>query len=424
MIARTQTSPQTSTTAPTAVQFAPPENSRTLARQVLKQLQDRICAALEHLDGVATFQEDAWERPGGGGGRTRVIQNGRVFEQGGVNFSEVWGDRLPAAILAQRPEAAGHGFYATGTSMVLHPRNPYVPTVHLNYRYFEAGPVWWFGGGADLTPYYPFAEDAVLFHQAHKRVCDAHDSRYYPVFKHWCDEYFYLKHRQEQRGIGGIFFDYLHSQGNLYGGPNPDGKASLYSQQAGPVNHSWDEIFAFVRDCGQAFLEAYIPIAKRRQVLDYGNRQRQFQLYRRGRYVEFNLIYDRGTIFGLQTNGRTESILMSLPPLTRWQYSYRPEPGSPEAQLYDEFLKPQDWIDWPLESTASSEPLAKVADSRLLRSRFYRELDALYHRFFDEAGAANLTDKAMTDLVQKLMRGRQFGLDMFSALEELTDFSE
>lgn len=322
----------------------PPQGARSRFRDYVQTLQENICSALEQLDGQASFQEDVWQRDGGGGGRTRVIRAGRVFEQGGVNFSEVWGDTLPPAILSQRPEAAGHDFYATGTSMVLHPRNPYVPTVHLNYRYFEAGPVWWFGGGIDLTPYYPLVEDVIHFHATIKRACDAHNPEFYPTFKHWCDEYFYLKHRQETRGVGGIFFDYLDNRGRLYSGPDLKGAAATYSQQVGPVSHSWDELFAFVQSCGNAFLPAYLPIAEQHCNRPYGDRERNFQLYRRGRYVEFNLVYDRGTVFGLQTQGRTESILMSLPPLVRWEYGYTPEPNTPEAELYETFLKPQDWV--------------------------------------------------------------------------------
>jgi coproporphyrinogen III oxidase len=320
-----------------------PENSRQRAKQFVMNLQDEICRGLEELDGEARFREDLWERAEGGEGRTRVIREGRVFEQGGVNFSEVWGDTLPPAILTQRPEAAGHGFYATGTSMVLHPRNPYVPTVHLNYRYFEAGPIWWFGGGADLTPYYPFAEDAIHFHRTLKNACDQHHPEYYPVYKRWCDEYFYLRHRQEQRGIGGIFFDYQDSNGNLYAGPEANSPAAIYSQKVGRIYHNWEDVFALVQSCGKAFLPSYLPIAEKRQNTEYSDRQRQFQLYRRGRYVEFNLVYDRGTVFGLQTNGRAESILMSLPPLTRWEYGYEPESGSHEEQLTKVFLQPQDW---------------------------------------------------------------------------------
>ncbi len=318
----------------------------------MRQLQDNICQSLAQLDGKGTFSEDAWEREEGGGGRSRILREGNVFEQGGVGFSEVWGPQLPPSILQQRPEAEGHGFYVTGTSMVLHPRSPYIPTVHLNYRYFEAGPVWWFGGGADLTPYYPFAEDAAHFHQTLKQACDRHYPEYYSVFKPWCDEYFYLKHRQEMRGVGGIFFDYQDGQGELYRGPDPKGVAATRSQEIGsPDPRSWEEVFAFARSCGEAFLPAFTPIVERRRSLEYGDRQRQFQLYRRGRYVEFNLVYDRGTIFGLQTNGRTESILMSLPPLVRWEYNYQPEPETPEAELYHIFLKPQDWAAWQQPSS-------------------------------------------------------------------------
>ncbi|ERN39883.1 coproporphyrinogen III oxidase [Rubidibacter lacunae KORDI 51-2] len=334
------------TTSPTPA--APPTDARTRVGQFMRQLQDEICTALETLDGGDRgFREDSWERPGGGGGRSRVLSAGNLFEQGGVNFSEVFGDRLPPSILKQRPEAEGHGFYATGTSMVLHPHSPYVPTVHLNYRYFEAGPVWWFGGGADLTPYYPFAEDAAHFHRTFQQACDTHHPEYYPTFKRWCDEYFYLKHRQETRGVGGIFFDYQDGRGKLYRGTHAEGVAAAYSEGRGELEpRDWEQLFAFVRDCGQAFLPAYTPIAERRRDRSYGDRERQFQLYRRGRYVEFNLVYDRGTIFGLQTNGRTESILMSLPPLVRWEYEYQPEPSSPEAELYNTFLKPQDWATW------------------------------------------------------------------------------
>ncbi|GAB4283612.1 MAG: oxygen-dependent coproporphyrinogen oxidase [Oscillatoriaceae cyanobacterium] len=336
-----------STTEATKNGSEPPADSRSRVSQFMKGIQDEICQGLEALDGSGQFQEDSWERPEGGGGRSRVIRDGGIFEQGGVNFSEVWGTQLPPSILQQRPEANGHGFYATGTSMVLHPRNPYCPTVHLNYRYFEAGPVWWFGGGADLTPYYPFAEDAAHFHRTFKQACDAHSPSYYQVFKPWCDEYFYLKHRQEMRGVGGIFFDYQDGQGALYRGPNASGPAAEVSQQLGAIpGRTWEQLFAFVESCGKAFLPAYGPIIEKRRHQEYGDRERQFQLYRRGRYVEFNLVYDRGTIFGLQTNGRTESILMSLPPLVRWEYGYQPEPNSPEAALTETFLVPQDWAQW------------------------------------------------------------------------------
>lgn len=336
-----------SSTQVTSSQSLPPENSKQRVSAFFRQLQDEICQGLEQLDAQGKFQEDSWERGEGGGGRSRIMKEGAVFEQGGVGFSEVWGSQMPPSILKQRPEAAGHGFYATGTSMVLHPRSPYIPTVHLNYRYFEAGPVWWFGGGADLTPYYPFAEDAAHFHQTLKQACDRHHSESYPVFKRWCDEYFYLNHRQETRGVGGIFFDYQDGQGELYRGPDPQGPAATYSHRVGaPDPRSWEDLFAFSQACGQAFLPAYTPIVERRRSKEYGDRERNFQLYRRGRYVEFNLVYDRGTIFGLQTNGRTESILMSLPPLVRWEYNYQPEPDTPEAELYNTFLKPQDWANW------------------------------------------------------------------------------
>ncbi|AGY57538.1 oxygen-dependent coproporphyrinogen oxidase [Gloeobacter kilaueensis] len=292
-------------------------DTRSRVRAFMLGLQESITSRLEALDGEARFVEDRWDREEGGGGRSRVLSEGRLFERAGVNFSEIFGEALPPSILQQRPEAAGHSYYVTGTSMVLHPRNPYMPTVHLNYRYFEAGPVWWFGGGADLTPYYGFREDAHHFHATLKAACDQHDPTYYPRFKKWCDEYFYLKHRGEPRGVGGLFFDYLEGD--------------------------WEKLFAFAQSCGNAFLPAYVPIVERRSGLAYGERERQFQLYRRGRYVEFNLVWDRGTIFGLQTGGRIESILMSLPPLVRWEYNYRPEPGTPEAELYEVFLVPRDW---------------------------------------------------------------------------------
>ena len=343
------TNAQTPTLTVESSNFLPAPDAQERVSQFMQGLQDEIVQGLETLDGVAKFHEDSWKRPEGGGGRSRVLRDGKIFEQAGVNFSEVWGSHLPPSILSQRPEAAGHNFYATGTSLVLHPRNPYVPTVHLNYRYFEAGPVWWFGGGADLTPYYPFAEDATHFHKTLKQACDKHHPEYYPVFKLWCDEYFYLKHRGETRGIGGLFFDYQDGQGALYRGPEPQGEAAIYSNQVGiPKQRTWEDLFALIQDCGRAFLPAYTPIAERRHGIEYGESERNFQLYRRGRYVEFNLVYDRGTIFGLQTNGRTESILMSLPPLVRWEYGYQPEPNTPEAELYSTFLKPQDWINWKL----------------------------------------------------------------------------
>ncbi len=326
---------------------APPTDSRQRARDLLMGLQDSICQGLEQLDGEGRFLEESWERPEGGGGRSRVIKAGRVFEQGGVNFSEVQGSELPPSILSQRPEAKGHPWFATGTSMVLHPRNPYIPTVHLNYRYFEAGPVWWFGGGADLTPYYPYLEDAQHFHRTLKNACDGVNPAYYQVFKPWCDEYFFLKHRGETRGVGGIFYDYQDPAGVLYKGQDGAGRAAAESQRIGPIAQSWEQLFQLASACGNAFLPSYVPIAEKRQHTAYGERERQFQLYRRGRYVEFNLVFDRGTIFGLQTNGRTESILMSLPPLVRWEYGYTVEPGTREALLTELFTTPQEWLDDP-----------------------------------------------------------------------------
>ncbi len=291
--------------------------------QFLRTLQDRICRAVETLDGTARFVEDAWDRPAGGGGRTRVLTDGAVFEQAGVNFSRVFGDRLPPSATAHRPQLAGGSFTATGLSLVLHPRNPYVPTTHANVRYFEARkpgvePLWWFGGGFDLTPFYPFDEDVRHWHRVARDLCAPYGEDVYPRCKKWCDDYFYLKHRDETRGVGGLFYDDLDAGG-------------------------FERCFAFTRDVGQGFLDAYLPIAERRKDTPHGERERQFQLYRRGRYVEFNLVYDRGTLFGLQSGGRTESILMSLPPLVRYAYNYVPEPGTPEARLAD-YLKPRDWL--------------------------------------------------------------------------------
>lgn len=278
-------------------------------------LQDRICTGLEQADGSASFRQDTWERPGGGGGRTRVIENGSVFEKGGVNFSEVFGEFSPE--FAKQIPGDGAAFTATGISLVLHPRSPLIPTVHANFRYLTHGSKAWFGGGADLTPYYPFKEDVVHFHRVWKDVCDRHTGLVsFAKMKGDCDNYFFLKHRNEARGVGGIFFDYM------------DGT---------------DEMFTFVREAADAFLSSYVPIVERRKSLAYMPEQRVFQEYRRGRYVEFNLVYDRGTIFGLKTDGRTESILMSLPPVVRYIYDYHPAPGSREAELTDYWLTPRDW---------------------------------------------------------------------------------
>ncbi len=279
-------------------------------------LQDRICAGLEQTDGGGTFREDSWERPGGGGGRSRVIEEGEVFEKGGVNFSEVYGELSPE--FAKSMPGEGTRFTATGVSLVLHPRSPLVPTVHANFRFLTHGSKAWFGGGADLTPYYPFREDVVHFHHTWREVCAEHsDVADHAKMKLDCDEYFHLKHRNEARGVGGIFFDYMDATADA---------------------------FAFVQDCGEAFLNSYLPIVDERKRLRYTPEQRFFQEYRRGRYVEFNLVYDRGTVFGLKTDGRTESILMSLPPVVRYIYDYRPEPGTPEAELTEYWLKPRDWL--------------------------------------------------------------------------------
>ena len=332
--------------APSKVLLKVPVDSKARVKQFMQGLQDKVCQGLEELDGKATFKQDQWERPEGGGGRSRVITDGDYFDKGGVNFSEVFGSQLPPAILRHHPEVEGETFYATGTSMVLHPKNPYAPTVHFNYRYFEAGPIWWFGGGLDLTPYYGFGEDAKHLHTTLKDTCDRHNPNYYPVFKQWCDDYFYLKHRGETRGVGGIFFDYQNGEDGLYKNSNDSTTAQVMSDEVGDVPRTWEEIFAFVNSCGNSFLPSYLPIANLRRNMEYSDREKQWQLYRRGRYVEFNLVYDRGTIFGLQTNGRTESILMSLPPLVRWDYDYQPEPNTPESELYETFLKPQDWVNW------------------------------------------------------------------------------
>ena len=321
----------------------PPKNSREKTKNLLLKLQDNICKGLENIDGKAKFTEESWLREEGGGGRSRVLKNGSIFEQAGVNFSEVHGKELPQSIISQRPEAKGHEWFATGTSMVLHPKNPFIPTVHLNYRYFEAGPVWWFGGGADLTPYYPYLTDVRNFHKEHCNACEKVNKNLHKVFKPWCDEYFFLKHRNESRGIGGIFYDYQDGSGRIYKGDNKESKAYKESINIGELNLNWNNLFSLAENCGGAFLESYQPIIERRVNQNYTKEQREFQLYRRGRYVEFNLVWDRGTIFGLQTNGRTESILMSLPPLARWEYGYKPKKGSREDYLTKIFTKPQDW---------------------------------------------------------------------------------
>ncbi len=293
-------------------------------KSYLLALQDDICQQLEAEDGLAKFQEDMWERAEGGGGRTRVITGGAVFEKGGVNFSHVYGEKLPASATAHRPELAGRNFQAVGVSLVLHPKNPFVPTSHANVRFFiaekeGADPVWWFGGGFDLTPYYPFEEDCQHWHRTARAACKPFGADVYDKYKHWCDEYFYLKHRQETRGVGGLFFDDLNEWG-------------------------FDASFDFMRAVGDHFIKAYRPIVAKRKKAIYGERQRKFQCYRRGRYAEFNLVYDRGTLFGLQSGGRTESILMSMPPEAHWDYNWQPEPGSPEAQLYERYLQPREWV--------------------------------------------------------------------------------
>ena len=292
-------------------------------RRYLLDLQQRIATQLERADGQARFREDAWERPQGGGGRSRILTDGALFEQAGINFSQVSGSALPPAATAQRPELAGRAYQALGVSLVLHPHNPYVPTTHANVRFFLAekpatAPVWWFGGGFDLTPYYGFEEDARHWHQTARAACAPFGVDIYPRYKKWCDEYFFLKHRNEPRGIGGLFFDDLNTGGFAH-------------------------CFEIMRSVAEYFLPAYLPIVERRRTLPYGERERDFQLYRRGRYVEFNLVYDRGTLFGLQSGGRTESILMSLPPLVKWRYDWQPAPGTPEAELYEKFLRPREW---------------------------------------------------------------------------------
>ena len=290
-------------------------------RSFLLGLQDRICREIEAFEPQARFAEDAWQRAEGGGGRTRVLKRGAVFEQAGIGFSDVVGARMPASATAHRPELAGQGFRAMGVSLVFHPRNPYVPTTHLNVRLFTTtgdNPAWWFGGGFDLTPYYPFDADIAHWHRVAKGVCEPFGAELYPRWKQWCDEYFHLKHRGETRGVGGLFYDDFSALG-------------------------FERSFEVMQAVGQGFLDAYLPIVRRRMDTPYGDRERDFQRYRRGRYVEFNLVWDRGTLFGLQSGGRTESILMSLPPEVRFEYGYAPEPGSAEARLYD-YLRPRDWL--------------------------------------------------------------------------------
>ncbi|AEV25986.1 coproporphyrinogen III oxidase [Azospira oryzae PS] len=292
-------------------------------RAYLTDLQNRIIAALEALDG-GTFRRDAWQRPQGGSGESRVIEESHLFERGGVNFSHVTGGNLPPSATANRPELAGRSFEAMGVSLVLHPRNPYCPTAHMNVRFFIATaegqePVWWFGGGMDLTPYYGFAEDARHFHQTCKDALAPFGETVHPRYKRWCDEYFFLKHRNEPRGVGGVFYDDLNEGG-------------------------FERCFDLTRSVGDAFVPAYLPILEQRRHLAYGERERDFQAYRRGRYVEFNLVWDRGTLFGLQSGGRSESILMSMPPVVKWRYDWQPEAGSAEAALYTDFLPPRDWV--------------------------------------------------------------------------------
>lgn len=295
-----------------------------LVKQFLLTLQDNICHTLEMADGKGSFEEDNWQRELGGGGRTRVLTNGQVIEQGGVNFSHVYGGELPASATASRPELAGRSFQAMGVSLVIHPKNPHVPTSHANVRIFIAEkegekPIWWFGGGFDLTPFYPIRADVEHWHKTAKTLCDPFGDDVYGKYKKWCDDYFYIKHRNETRGVGGLFFDDLNEWG-------------------------FQRSFEFMQAVGNGFLDAYVPILEKRKEMPYTEQERSFQLYRRGRYVEFNLVYDRGTLFGLQSGGRTESILMSLPPLARWEYDFKPQPGSPEELLYKEYLKPQTWI--------------------------------------------------------------------------------
>ncbi len=298
--------------------------NKQAVKEYLMQLQESICEKLAIADGFGKFEEDSWAREEGGGGRSRVMTKGAVIEKGGVNFSHVMGASLPASATAHRPELVGRSFEAMGVSLVIHPHNPYVPTSHANVRFFiaekeGAEPVWWFGGGYDLTPYYGNDEDCVHWHQTAKTACDPFGEKVYDEYKKWCDDYFYLKHRDEPRGVGGLFFDDLNAWG-------------------------FEKCFAFMQSVGNSFCDAYVPIIEKRRDCAFSEKEKDFQLYRRGRYVEFNLVFDRGTLFGLQTGGRTESILMSLPPLVRWEYDWRPETGTEEEKLYTHFLTAKDWL--------------------------------------------------------------------------------
>lgn len=302
-----------------------PSNAIEQVKSYLLQLQNNICSSLETLEGRAKFKEDKWERSSGGGGITRVLSQGAVFEKAGVNFSHVNGGHLPPSASAQRPELEGRQFNALGVSLVIHPDNPYIPTSHANVRFFVAhkeneAPIWWFGGGFDLTPYYGFVEDCKHWHQTAKEACQPFGESVYPRYKKWCDDYFFIKHRKEARGIGGLFFDDLNEQ-------------------------SFEHSFGLMRSIGDHYIKAYVPIVERCKDLPFGPREKAFQNYRRGRYVEFNLVYDRGTLFGLQSDGRTESILMSLPPEVHWQYDWHPDKGTPEERLYTDFLPAKDWLE-------------------------------------------------------------------------------
>ena len=298
-------------------------NTTEVKRYLLK-LQDKISSSVKNIDSSTSIQIDDWRREEGGGGQSRIFKNGEIFEQAGVNFSHVSGSKLPETATKLRPELMDSNYEAMGLSLVMHPENPFIPTTHANLRYFSAenkkgNTVWWFGGGFDLTPYYPFREDVISWHQCAYNACKDFDEKYYFKFKKWCDEYFYLKHRQETRGVGGLFFDDFNELG-------------------------FDKSFQFIQSVGQQFVKAYFPIVNARKDHQYNKHHKDFQLYRRGRYVEFNLLYDRGTLFGLQTDGRTESILMSLPPTVRWEYNWSPKDNSPEKDLYDNYLKPQNWL--------------------------------------------------------------------------------